>query len=447
MKFCILKEIITPDIAVFMAGFTSRTHKSEGVHDDPYVKVILLQANKPVLLIALDLLGGDRSFTDGIKASIYEKFGLKKDDVFINFSHTHHTVGVTGEDAGKRLAPYSITQESYTDRIVFDNLDYSEDVRYYNFLREKIIKLTGQCFENLEEGKMLLGKGTSRLGVSRRLRTPQGIKWAPDYAAEIDNDLFVIKLLDKNENVKGILFSYGCHPTAMSGDNYLLTAEFPGSACRYLENAFEGSSAVFLQACGGDVKPLKCAEGDRFKSCGFQEMEETGADLAKDVIKVMTGSALKEIVPSFRTCLIDARLYTEVLTAQEFEEVLRGPGGDELKQRINDIMESIRNASIKQYIPFYIAILCLDDKTKIIGLEGEIVSGLGKKIKNLFKSDDILVLGYTNGTGYYVPSREILEEGGYEGNFPLYLGLSGPFIPEIENIIFGRILTSGCAGI
>ena len=60
MKFYICKEEITPHIPVFQAGFAGRTHKSEGIHDKPYATVLIIQENKAVVIISLDLLYGDK---------------------------------------------------------------------------------------------------------------------------------------------------------------------------------------------------------------------------------------------------------------------------------------------------------------------------------------------------------------------------------------------------
>jgi hypothetical protein len=77
MKFSMSKADITPQTPVFMSGFAARTHESEGVHDPIYAKAVLLQANKTLLIVTLDLSGGDRSFIDGIKHTLEETFGLK----------------------------------------------------------------------------------------------------------------------------------------------------------------------------------------------------------------------------------------------------------------------------------------------------------------------------------------------------------------------------------
>src|SRR5690606_4162850 len=123
--------------------------------------------------------------------------------------------------------------------------------------------------------------GQTQISVSRRVVNEKGVQWAPNYEAEIDKDLFVLKLVNEQGDLKGILFNHGCHPTSMN--NYEISAEFVGHACSCLEERYPGVDAVFLQGCAGEIKPVKSANGDRFKLCTFDEMMEIGRDFANDV--------------------------------------------------------------------------------------------------------------------------------------------------------------------
>jgi neutral ceramidase len=439
MRFCILKDKITPDFPVFQQGFIGRGHKSEGIHDDIFVKVVLMQANKTVLIISLDLCTGDRSFVNGVKKELGEKFGFKEDEVLINFTHTHSAVSISGNTSTEMRAGYSISQENWES----EKKDFSQDISYYFVVKAKIIRLAQQCFENLEEGSLLIGRGTSDIGVNRRLMTPEGIKMLPNFNAEYDQDLFVLKLIDKKGNIKGVMFSYGCHPTSLSFDKYLISAEWCGFACSHLEKKYSDAIAVFLQACAGDVKPKASADNGKFKSCSFDETEEIGVEIAKDIIKIMEEQIHSEINLDIKTYLKDVKLYSEILPVTEFERMLQNPSTHESnKKLILKVIDSIKTGTPKQNIQLLISIWSLGDEVKIIGLEGEILNLIGRRIKDIFNDGKTIVLGYSNGIQCYIPNREALEEGGYEKDSFLRLGLCGPFISEAENIIYGQIATA-----
>jgi hypothetical protein len=53
---------------------------------------------------------------------------------------------------------------------------------------------------------------------------------------------------------------------------------------------------------------------------------------------------------------------------------------------------------------------------------------------------DVILAGYSNRLVSYLPSRRILEEGGYEADESmLYYGLPTRYTPEVEDTLFGAI--------
>lgn len=441
MKFCIAKDSITPAEPVFLSGFGDRTHKSEGVHDPIYVKAALLQSNKSLLIVTIDALGADRSFIQGIKDELEAKFALRHDEVLINFSHTHASVYLTGRDVRLRNGGYSMGQERWMEHE--KDLDYTVDERYFDLVKEKLIRLVQDCLDNLEEGELLIGRTVSHFGVSRRYRTNRGIEWRPSYDAEIDQDLFVLKVVDAKRNVKGVLYAYGCHPTSMGSSNYFISGDFSGAASRHLEQSYPKAVAMFLQGCGAEVKPMKSADGDTFKECGFAEMEEAGAELATEIIDFMEKGAFKSVNCSFRTMLLEPNLYTERTPVEHYRQILGDPEASEFnKIRVRKLVGKFEDGSIKDRIPLYIAVWQLDESTRVVAIEGEVSTAYSRMIKNLFGPDLTMVLGYTNGIFCYIPTREMIQEGGYEVDNFYYYGHRGPFVPEIEDIIIGQVASA-----
>jgi hypothetical protein len=53
------------------------------------------------------------------------------------------------------------------------------------------------------------------------------------------------------------------------------------------------------------------------------------------------------------------------------------------------------------------------------------------------------VLGYANGLPCYANPREVLEEGGCEGDSYIEECLCGPLIPEAGDIILGAVASGG----
>ncbi|RAV13334.1 neutral/alkaline non-lysosomal ceramidase N-terminal domain-containing protein [Paenibacillus contaminans] len=440
MRFCLTSEVMTPDKPIFMHGFGSRTSKSEGVHDQLYIKAAMLEANKTLLILTIDALGSDRSFVVGIKDALKEKFGFEHDEVLINFSHTHHSVFLTGMDAGLRRGAYSMAQEGWTESE--EELDYSEDEAYYLFMRDTILRMTEYCRDHLEEGELAIGRGKSGFAVSRRKPVGDGVVWAPYYEGEIDKELLVLTLTDSSGAMKGILYNYGCHTTAMGPDNLLLSNDFAGQTSRVLEEAYPDVTAIFLQGCGGELKPLRSAAGSVFKSLSIAEMEEAGTELANDVKGILNRGELRPVRCKFKTAMADPLLYTEQTEAAFYDPMTNHPDYNAFYwNAAKRTIRAIEDGTIKDRLPHCICIWQLDDDTKLVAMEGEVSTEYSLLVKKLIGSScTVLTLGYTNGVYSYVPTRKMIREGGYEAGCNFFFHLRGPFVPEIEDIIVGQIV-------
>jgi len=452
VKFSILKEEITPHIPVLQGGFSGRNHKSLGVHDSPYLSVVIIKSNKTVVIIALDLLYGDRSFASGIKKAIKKKFGFEKEDILINYSHTHSVVGVTGEDPSLRPARlHSINADKVLWDLDVNEIDFTEDIEYFKLIRNKIINMIDKGLQNLIEGQAFIYKGFSRFGVSRRYPHEKRVLWKPYFNDEaIDTDLFLIKFIDKKNILRGLIYNYACHPTTLGSDNYLISADFPGVVNKYLERKNPGMKAVFLQGCGADIKPYITAKDGSFKSCDFDELEIAGKVLFNEIQKLIENDderknqrekefQWRKIEFDIKTNSIEVKLHTNPWDASKWEAILNSQGEPEyVKDSARRILMGLKENKSKKYLSYQIALLRLDDKTSILALECEVVSDIGKSIKRALLDEHVIALGYCNSSVCYIPTRKILNEGGYEALSFIKARLAGPFLPEIEDIIVDK---------
>lgn len=446
LQFAAAKEVITPAKPVYMAGFAARKHQSTGVHDDLYAKIVVLRSNTTLLIISLDVLGGDRSFVSGIKRVLAEKFGLQEAEILINFSHTHASVYLTGEDSTLRRGRYSIGLKTSYPAEHDQELDYSEDIAYFQYLKQILIGLVSRCFGSLKEGALQYGSGQTAMSISRRLVTEEGVDFAPNEQGEIDREVSVVKLVNLQGTPEVILFSHGCHPTSMN--NYQVSAEFVGHACQMVEEKNPGSMAVFLQGCAAEVKPRGSVGPDgRFKRCTFAEMQQIGKDFAADVCFILENSPFREIEPKFNTYLTEVSLCTQKVSPSVYEEKLldeKTPA--EMRPVYKRLSKAMQKGISRNRLPLTIMIWRLGDM-RWVALEGEIASGYSLMIKELLGKERTMVLGYSNGVFTYVPTRQMILEGGYEAErAPLMHGFEAPFMPESEAVILGAIVQAEMLG-
>jgi neutral ceramidase len=76
----------------------------------------------------------------------------------------------------------------------------------------------------------------------------------------------------------------------------------------------------------------------------------------------------------------------------------------------------------------------------LVALAGECVVDYDLKLKRELGSGNLWVAGYSNDVFAYIPSSQILQEGGYEGGGAMiYYGQPGPFAPGIEETILHEV--------
>jgi hypothetical protein len=75
-----------------------------------------------------------------------------------------------------------------------------------------------------------------------------------------------------------------------------------------------------------------------------------------------------------------------------------------------------------------------------VALGGELVVGYGLRTKKEFPGETTVVAGYSNDVMCYIPTAQILKEGGYEAvDSMIYYGQPGPFAPDVEERVMGGV--------
>jgi len=442
MKFFTGSSKITPEFPVLQCGFAAKNKKSEGVHDDTFASIVILQKNETMVIITLDVVYGDKSFAYGIKTAIKEKFSIPSQNIIISYTHTHSSVAITGEDITKRnRRPYSIGADKFFFYGEWKDIDDSKDIQYYKFIEEKIMNLMEQGMSNLIDGNISVNKSRSQFGISRRLPVNGKIEFRPyDNDDVMDTDLFLLKLTDSKGKVRGILYNYACHPTSVGSDNHLISADFPGEVRSQLKNIYPDSEVVFLQGCGADIKPRFGVVDGYFKSADFTRLKEGCKNFTQEISNIINSGKWREIQLNIKTAEKEFLLYTTEKDKSFFNAIYNNP--DEAEYRRESALaalENIDNENTSANLPFYINAISLDNQTCLLALENEIVSDIGKLIKEL-SNDDLIVLGYSNSVCCYIPTEDIIKNGGYEGENYMIARLAGPFVPENESIIVGESL-------
>lgn len=415
---------ITPPISGAMGGFGFRKHGSEGIRDDLYVRCLWLEHNdQRLLIIAFDLAAVSCNTVREWKEEISLLYGLKPNEVLINLSHTHS-------------GPLVI------ERFYNTNMD----VAYMSLLRSRLLEAVAEA-SYLEDGcSMAYGRREIQFGICRRRPDGQGgVKWAPYPDGYVDRDLPVLQVSDRLGNPLCVLFCAAAHPSLYA--DYLISADYPGVACRLVEQALGGRvMSIFLQGSAGDTKVnvnVDMTNGTWTRASSLT-VQRAGRILADGVLQVLSED-MRPVYPSLSCNLAMVQLPVALPDdAQAYYAKMRISGIGHSQVWADYHMARLRRGEhIANTIACPLHGIRLAADIYILAVGGELTGGLAQVLRRGLQLPDLIMLGYSNGAVGYLPNAAMLAEGGYEPERSVYQGtvLPAPFTPEIDEVLLNASKT------
>jgi neutral/alkaline ceramidase-like enzyme len=416
LKAGLAKVVITPETNIWMAGYAGRKKPAEGKILDLHAKALALmdRSGNRVILVTADLLGFPRALTDEVLKDAKKSFGLKREQILFNASHTHTGPVLSGSLAGA----YDLDAEQ-TAAIR----------RYTDQLKGKLVTLIGKAIEALAPASISYGRGVATFAMNRRQMTAKGMIIGVNPDGVVDNDVPVLRIESPAGTLRGIVFGYACHNTTLTGEFYLYCGDYTGFAQETLEKSHPGAISLFVAGCGADINPAPRGK--------LEQAQEHGETLAKSVDRVLSGSmtALHEPIKSVIGEI--AIPFSTPPTKDEFQARLKS---DNVHRRLHAermLQRLERDGKLISQYPYTIQIIQIGD-LKLFALAGEVVTDYSLRLKRELKGN-IWVAGYSNDLCSYIPSARMYQEGGYEViDSMIYYDLPGPYQPVIEEKIIGK---------
>ncbi len=222
------KQCITPDFPIALSGYGKKRIAAEA-HDDIYTRCIAFENNGvKFLIVQCDCVAIDDKFRQDVLTNLTALgISLKSTNFMLLATHTHS--GPAG------------TLDTSTQ--LFQGLQYifgEPNPNYREFLTKKISLAAKNAFSDLTPATLTIGRKTvEKVGTERH-----------DPAKPGDTSLLTL-LFERTDGKRILLYNYGCHPTVLSSENVLLTADFPYGVERDLREYFD--MIVFVNSCCGDI--------------------------------------------------------------------------------------------------------------------------------------------------------------------------------------------------
>ena len=391
-KVGVAKVKITPEKPIWIMGYGSRDHVMEGVRQDVWAKALALEDKdgRVGVIVTMDLCSIPRLLSDMMRDTMKEKYGLGREQIILNVSHTH-----SGPMVG------------FEPRIVMPLADTQwEDVYTYSrWLSCKVVGLAGEALASRRPASISTGNGICRFAVNRRKNKEGKLTATTILEGSRDYSVPVMKVEDESGRELAILFGYACHGTVLC--DYLINGDWPGYAQQEVEKAHPGAIAMFAQGAAGDQNPLP----RRKVSLAVQY----GRELAAAVEQTLTdGLSRREPVLSMK--YVETPLERgEPMSVERLEKIVKsGKNPDDWPVRCaKDLLSRIaRGEKFVTKEEYPISYWKIGDQ-KLFALAGEIMSGYSVAIKEKFGADTF-VWGYSNDQPGYLPMQDSWDEGGYE---------------------------------
>jgi len=402
---------ITPPVGTPLAGFASRDHGAESVHDALRSKALVLDDGATRLcLITNDLIGLSAEMVARIRGLIETATGIPAAHVMLSCSHTHSGPQIRDEDLQAVLA-------------------------------RQIAGAATVANASLHPARLGAARGPVQVGINRReMKDGQMILGRnPDGPVAPYTD--VIRVDNADGAPLAILFAHACHPVTRASSSYDISADYPGRAQAVVEQVHPGAVAMFAQGCSGNVNSEPVGGT-------WEDVRRLGTMLAGEVLKVreeiVTTDDVKLAVDQELIGLPCERLPEMAKIEAEladYEAKLADAEASGVATRIN-MQRAFRDTWAKlkgmkergEELPPYdfpVQGFALGD-VAILGLPGEVFVDYQLHNDAISPFGQTLTLGCTNGAGSYIPAASALSEGGYEVTFtPIWWGRL-PFAPALE---------------
>lgn len=410
-------KAITPTESMWMAGYAARKKPSEGKASELFAKALALEdgTGTRLVIVTLDLVGIPRTLRDQIEKPAQQKYGLPPASLLLNASHTHcGPVVRSGSSVSYDLAP---DQRDRIDRYVID-------------LREKLVVLIGEALADLKPARLGYSHARAGFAMNRRLPTAKGYQNSPYPDGPVDHDVPVLRVESPDGKLRALLFGYACHNTTLSF--FQFCGDYAGYAQQYIEEAHPGVTALFMMGCGGDQNPYPRGQLELAKQHGrtlATAVEAALAPQAKPVRgplnTVLEEASLDFVPPAGRDQLLRQKESKDPIERRKAQFLL-----DELE----------KTGRIRSTYPYLIQVVQFGNDLTLIAMAGEVVVDYSLRLKRELAGTPLWVAGYSNDVFSYVPSRRVLQEGGYEATAAIRLTrLAGPFAPSVEEKIVSKV--------
>lgn len=400
---------ITPDYPVRLSGYGNRREPHEDVAQHIFAKALAIggDADHPAVLITVDNCGVPAAIREEVVRRLSSDTAVRDERLAIASSHTHCAPMLDG-----------VLGNLFSTDIPAEHLVAIR--RYTSELTDKLEQVARAALADRRPSYLAWGTGRVDFAANRRNHPLK----------PIDQELPVLRVMREDGSVRAILTNYACHCTTIAINS--IHGDWAGCAQAALEREFPGAIAMTTIGCGADQNPNPRRTMELVRQYGEALAEEAGR-LVHSELKPVTGTL------DCRTEHIT--LAFDVLpTRDEWEALSRSDAAPIAWHAKKNLERLERGESLPTELLYLVQTWTFGDDLALVFLPGEVVVDYSLRLKREFDPARIWVNGYSNDVPCYIPSRRVLEEGGYEGaGAMVYYDRPTRFAPDVEERIIAAV--------
>lgn len=398
-KAGVAKSVITPETAVWLAGYGGKRPPDGKLHD-LWMKALALEDpdGRRVVMVTSDFQGIPKEMSDRVFERLRKELGLKREQVMLTFSHNH-----CGPRLGSDLVDYYPVEA--------DQVKLVDE--YTARMESEMVAMVGKALAKLAPASLKTGEGRATFAVNRRNNreadVPALLAKGEPLKGPVDHAVPVMAVTRPDDTLVAVLFGYACHPTTLNFTKWC--GDYPGFAQLALENNHPGAMAMFVNTCGGDQNPLPRRQ---------VELCERYGNMLADAVEAALKQALKPVTPRLRTAFGYVDLpYEKIVTRDDLQMALRDQNAIRKRWAERMIQKLDAGERFAPSYPYPLHAWRLGKEMLVVGMGAETVVDYSLRFKAEF-GPGTWVCGYADDMIAYIPSRRVWAEGGYEGGPNLY---------------------------
>ena len=382
---------ITPpaDASLPMSGYGGRTQGFRGIHDNVYVRAIVLDdGTTQAALVAWESLFVPDAVWAETSQRIAAETGIRPENLLLSAAHDHGAPTLALAETAPKTAAYTKSVE------------------------DAAVAAVRRARSQLQPARFGIGTGTAYVNVNRREFTP-GRGWWLGYNEDGPSDKTVTVLRFDDLAGKPIAFwiNYAVHAVVMGPENLQITGDIAGATSRFVEQHYLGKDrprsdagmglrlrpeekaesdvvAVWTSGAAGDQNPVSMVNGEDFGMV--------------DTLGRILGEAVLRAAGGIKTS-VEARIRgAQQVATCPGRRVEAGPTPRQ-EYKFNDA----------DPVNIRLGLLMIND-VALAGVSGEVFTVIAQRLRRESPFNHTVMVTHTNGSSGYIPNDAAFEPVSYE---------------------------------